>query len=161
MNRIATIVTALALFGDIGFAAEAPLDAIGLGLDKLKWGMTLTEVKTLYPSMETQGGAVPLLANYLYAGCNFDVFPEFTSGKLDTVIAETSENALPCYQKIKQELLGRYGQPNPEKSLRNGTRLEWTGRVTNIWYIGDSEFLHIAFEQAEGSPHHVIYDPTP
>ena len=138
-------------------ATDGPHGGPGLGLDKLKWGMTTAEMRAIYPVLRDSDGHALRIANYLYAGCKFDVFPEFSNDRFDTVILETQEPA-PCYLQIRKELMAQYGTPDPEESFGNGRRLGWKSSSTLVWDIGDAKFLHIAFEQTSGSPHHVIYD---
>ena len=141
-------------------AADEPQGDIALGLGKLRWGMTLAEVRILYPFKKREWGGQSMTA-YRYDGCSFEVFPEFTNDRLDSMILETFDRPASCYLQVRKELLAQYGKPDPAESRDNGKRLGWKTGSTLIWYIGGSGFLHIAFEQANGSPHHVIYDPAP
>ena len=122
--------------------------------------MTPAEVQILYPFKKREWGGQSMTA-YRYGGCSFEVFPEFTNDRLDSIIMETIDGPAPCYLQVRKELLTQYGKPDPAESRDDGTRLGWKTDSTLIWYIGDYRFLHIAFEQASGSPHHVIYDPAP
>jgi hypothetical protein len=143
-------------------AAEERNGDFGLGFDKLMWGMTTAEVRAVYPSLRVvypssrSGGYKLSMANYFYDECLFNVYPDFTNDSLDSIILET-DNAKACYLQIKREFLARYGTVDPVNSM-GGKRLAWSTKYTLVWLIGDHKFLHIAFEQARGSPHHVIYD---
>jgi hypothetical protein len=143
------------------YAAGNSREGLGLGLDKLRWGMTISEVKAAYPSWKTGSDSVRA-SKYSFDGCSFDVFPEFTGGKFDTVILETFDGSASCNLQIRRELMARYGTPVPAETFEQGTtiRLEWKSNNTLVSFMRNSNFLHIAFEQAVGSPHHVISDPV-
>jgi hypothetical protein len=153
-------VSVLIMFGGICHAADGGHRDLALGLDKVRWGMTVAEVRAVYPSLNGERRALSM-TNYFYEGCNFDVYAEFTDDRFDSVILETADRSEPCYQRIKNELRARFGTPDPAESRNDGTRLIWKSSSTLVAFIGDNKFLHIAFEQASGSPHHVIYDPAP
>jgi len=160
MGRFTLVFLAAPEDAERATASQAPMVELTYNWDPEDYKGGRNFGHLAYPSWRDNLEAVST-AKYHYDGCEFDVFPVFTNGRFDSIILEPYDRPAPCYLQIRKELLARYGAPAPAESRDDGTRLEWKTRSTFIWYIGDSKFLHIAFEQARGSPHHVISDPAP
>ncbi len=131
---------ALIVAGSCPMAAAAALSAsayprsadnIGLGLDRLRWGMTSEEVRLAYPELQftaangdmygrasEPGGAwgpVALSAeNYRQGGCTFGLYLTFYHARLKTVGAHSTNTGAAlrdCRRQVRSDLTALYGPP--------------------------------------------------
>ena len=157
---IATLMLLGLLRGTAAIAAPpVSADDLAFGLEKLHWGFTIRQARSLYPGLDgvppdpDQPWAQFVLNPYNYAGCLFTVKLAFESGRLARVDLDSNGTAhfKRCNDRIKAALARQYGgdnggfstAPNPHGYSEYGS---WGGPVTEVTYSALADaFLEVSF----------------
>lgn len=165
-----TLASFVATSGCLVHPADQPARDTGLenphlsspipGFERLHWGMTIAELRALYPNVvdEVPGSnyATPIFRTYVIGSCEFDVRFRFTT--YSNGVAPLSEVGLQlsggsfneCRDRLRSKLQDRFGDdPKVSKSKINDaqgnpvtetTGLNWEGPGTSAIYV-ETDFL--------------------
>ena len=146
---------AMAILCGMGTGAMAQQQSnLCFGLDRMRWGMTLADIKRSYPNLsESQA---PELHAFAVGDCRFNTFPQFLNKQLRAVILESFEAGTACRASSLNQLTAKYGKPSDASSSDHVTRLEWRKQGISVYYIAGPGLLHVAFEDPNA-----VFPPIP
>jgi len=129
----------LILMAGTAFPQAKPQDVIGWG--KIKWGMTITEARSVYPSATGDGTRERLTLEPIQVGellLNVSVSGRTGSDRIARVELSSMDGSFRRFDRLKVLLMQKYGPPIDES-----TRLEDanTTVTTLIWTFPSASIL--------------------